>query len=303
MPSYNVTAINIASFDLGESDKVLTLFTPERGVIRAVAKAAKKPGSRMSGRADLLNINQLQLASGKTFEIIAQAQTKETFPSLRLNLRLLATALLLAELTAAFGIELAADSSHFYQVLRAALKLLSESEIYAGWICLEFEFLLLDILGYRPELDCCVLCRSILNEDNLSRFASELGGAVCSGCYQESRIPRVAESYYEDGEPDAFVLRRSLHLGSLVWKGLILARDARILRHAAEITGKAEDERAVLLELGKRYKQFSTKELKINVRQAVDFATRALKSHLEIRAGKRFKSFDLLNNMPEPSDR
>ena len=49
MPTYSVNAINVGSFNLGESDKIITLFSAERGLIRAVAKGARKPAPKLAG--------------------------------------------------------------------------------------------------------------------------------------------------------------------------------------------------------------------------------------------------------------
>src|SRR5580704_11965922 len=114
MPTYTVTGINIATFNLGESDKLITIFSSERGLIRAVAKGARKPGAKVAGRAEPLNVNKLLLATGRSLDIITQAESIETFPKLRQNLVRLSFALYYAELTQHFGPGLCEENeAHF----------------------------------------------------------------------------------------------------------------------------------------------------------------------------------------------
>src|SRR5277367_5462569 len=118
MATYSLTAVNVGSFAIGESDKVITLFSSERGLVKAVAKGARKPGAKISGKADLLNVNKLLLATGRSLDIITDAESFETFPHLRSDLCKLSYGLYYAELTNQFG-----------------QGLLDESEIYFEYLC------------------------------------------------------------------------------------------------------------------------------------------------------------------------
>ena len=117
MPTYPLTAINVGSFPLGEADKVITLFSKERGVVKAVAKGARKPGAKISGKAEVLCVNNLLLAKGKSLDIITQAESIETFSPLRTDLERLTFGLYFAELTRSFGTALEEDSEGFFQIL------------------------------------------------------------------------------------------------------------------------------------------------------------------------------------------
>src|SRR5262249_3966999 len=143
MATYKVSGINVGSFNLGESDKILTIFTAERGLIRAVAKGARKPGTKVSGRADVLNVNSLLIATGKTLDIITQAETLETFPKLREDLSRLSFGLYYAELTQQFGPGLTEESSEYLQYLRQGLRILADHQREPVSSCLTFELGLL----------------------------------------------------------------------------------------------------------------------------------------------------------------
>ena len=48
-----------------------------------------------------------------------------------------------------------------------------------AYLCLIFQLSLLHLLGLKPELDSCVICRKRLVEYDLSVFHHDLGGAIC----------------------------------------------------------------------------------------------------------------------------
>ncbi|MBX9686127.1 MAG: DNA repair protein RecO [Candidatus Obscuribacterales bacterium] len=274
MASYLVNAINVGGFELGEADRVLYIFTAEKGLLKAVAKGARKPGSKMSGRSDVLSVNQLQLSTGRTFEIITQAQTLENFPALRSNLASLSYGLYYAELTNCFGAGLEEESQSFFQLLIESLSLLAHTELDPLILCMEFEFALLDFLGYKPELTYCISCRNVLTEYKLSKFNLDLGGIVCLDCAKKGRRFQVREgSENHEGSAEYNELLRGVHITPLVWKSLVLAAENFYSESAQHV------------------------ELATNMHMAYEAAQRILQSYIEQRAGKRFKSLDVLSQI------
>ena len=72
--SYVTNAINLKSYNLSESDKVIVMYSREKGLIRGVAKGVKKPKSKLGARMDMLVANKLMLYSGKNLSTISQAE-------------------------------------------------------------------------------------------------------------------------------------------------------------------------------------------------------------------------------------
>lgn len=84
--------------DSGESDRRLTLLTREQGKIDAVAKGARKAGSRLAGSSDPLTVAKLGIATGRRNAFITQTQPVTSFPGLRTDFERLSFALALLEL-------------------------------------------------------------------------------------------------------------------------------------------------------------------------------------------------------------
>jgi DNA repair protein RecO (recombination protein O) len=287
MPSYNVKAINIGSFLLGESDKVLTILTAERGILKAVAKGARKPGTKMSGRADVLCTNALFLSSGRTFEIITQAECIDTFPEFRTDLTRMSYGLYYAELTQHFaqGISIE-ESESYFDYLYAGLVLQARSQYDPVWLSLEFELGLLDMLGYRPELTYCVSCREVLGDYNISTFNRDLGGVLCQACSMHERSLAAREkSVGFDDRQSAW--SQGSHITPLVWKNLVLAADRRvsediIAAHGLEHIGVTAGTAPVV---------------KPPIQQSVQAARKLIHGYIEHRAGRHMKALDILEQI------
>lgn len=285
MPTYSIQAINIGTFALGEADKIITLFSAERGIVRAVAKGARKPGTKIAGKSEVLCVNKLLLATGRSLDIITQAESLESFSPVRNDLGRLSYCLYYAELTQVFGQGLADDSQRYFEMLRAAIRAQAAGRDDATVLCLTFEMSLLELLGYRPELTVCVTCREPVTEYRLSLFHHEFGGVICQNCVDKQRKVLVRErsaSYRDDVEED-FGWTEPLesggsHITPMVWKQLILAAagsNAGSTSNSSS-TGTASSNPAPL--------------------QA---ARRLMQTYIEHRAGKRLKALDLLNPPPQ----
>src|SRR5260370_192867 len=81
--SYSTEAIVLKHSDLGEADRIVTLFTPYKGKIRALAKGIRRPVSKKGGHLELVYHSQLQLATARNLDIVTQAQEIESFAHLR----------------------------------------------------------------------------------------------------------------------------------------------------------------------------------------------------------------------------
>lgn len=172
---YRVQAVIIKRTDVGEADRLLTLFTAERGKLRVVAKGARKPSSRKSGHVELFNRVSLLVAKGRNLDILTQVDTLEAYMPLRENLDRLGYAYYLGELVDRFTEE---DSEHpaLFDLVVNALGWLGETDDAARTMRY-IELQLLNHVGYRPQLFRCVHCGDMIEPvDNF--FTVEGGGLL-----------------------------------------------------------------------------------------------------------------------------
>src|SRR5947199_2933118 len=173
-------AIVLSHFDLGEADRVLTLITPEIGKLKAIAKGIRRPTSRVGGSLEPFAELRIQLARGRTFDVVTQVSVGHAWLGLRDSLESAATAWYLAEL-ADRSLEERHAAEPLYTMLRRAYELL-DAGMAPGRVARWYEMHLADELGVRPELDRCVECDRVLEVEGRFRCVPSLGGGLCDRC-------------------------------------------------------------------------------------------------------------------------
>lgn len=179
MPTYTANGLVLHRHDLGENDRILTLFTREQGKLSAVAKGARRGKSRLSGATELFTYSRFLLGTGKNLDVISQCEIAESFPDLRYNLEHLARATYFCELLDRMTLErddIASDE--MFDLTISALYLLQKAEVYMDGVVHGYELRLLAILGYAPVLDRCVKCGNTLERRQIG-FSPSLGGTLC----------------------------------------------------------------------------------------------------------------------------
>jgi len=183
---YKTEAIVLRRTNLGEADRILTLFTPNEGKIRAIAKGVRRPTSKLGGHVELLTHCSLMLARGRDLDIVTQGQIIDSFSPLRGDLWRISCALYLAELVDAFAAE-NVENRPVFTLLLDALHWLGQAR--HGLVLRYFELHLLGHLGYQPQLQQCLNCRSAL-EPTANFFSASGGGVLCPNCADTEPVTR-----------------------------------------------------------------------------------------------------------------
>ncbi len=176
---YKTEAIVLRQRKLGEADRILTLFTPAYGKLDAKAKGVRKTTSRMSGHLQPLNRCMVQLAQGRTMEVVAGCETLESFQPLRDDLGRLSRALYAAELADRFLPE-RVENLPTYRLLLDTLRRL-QGTADADLTLRHYEMRLLERSGFRPELGRCLGCQQPLQPVQ-NFFSPVAGGTYCASC-------------------------------------------------------------------------------------------------------------------------
>jgi DNA repair protein RecO (recombination protein O) len=184
---YRTQAVVLKRMDLGEADRIVTLFSRDEGKIRAVAKGVRRSTSRSAGHLEPFTLSDVLFAAGRELDVISQADTLESFRVLRENLDLTTHAYYLAELVDL----LTEDRFENRGVFDALVQGLHELTHWRDGrvVLVAFHLRLLEALGYRPELRECVGCRAQIAPDR-NHFSAVLGGVLCPGCGHSERTAR-----------------------------------------------------------------------------------------------------------------
>lgn len=176
---YRTPALVLKRQDFGEADRILTLFTPDQGKVRVIAKGVRKITSRKSGHVELFTYSTLLIAKGRNLDIVTQAETIKPFRLLRENLSRITYAYYIAEVVDQFT-EDRDENRPLFDLLLATLQALEETDDIRRTVRY-FELRLLDLVGYRPQLFRCVQCNKEI-EPVENYFGMGAGGVVCPDC-------------------------------------------------------------------------------------------------------------------------
>ena len=178
--SFRVEAVVLRHADWGEADRMLTLYTRERGKVRAIAKGARKIRSRKAGHLEPFTRVSLQLAKGHNLLIITQADTLDAYLALGANLEKTGQASYVVEILDRFTYEDESENQAIFRLLTETLsRIAADAE---PWLAIRYyEVRMLDLLGFRPHLFECANCGEKIKAVE-QYFSPAAGGVLCPNC-------------------------------------------------------------------------------------------------------------------------
>lgn len=166
-----------------ESDKILTIFTKEKGKIQAIAKGARRPKSQLMGSTEVFCYSEFLLYSGKSLYNVNQGQIIEPFYALREDIYKLSYATFILELIDS-SVPDEEPNDMLFELLIKTLKTLSEMKEDYNKLLLAFQIKYISFIGFRPQLNLCVSCG--YDFQNNIKFDIIEGGTVCEKCFSNN---------------------------------------------------------------------------------------------------------------------
>ncbi len=179
---YTTDAINIKSYPLNDFDNILLMYSKTSGLIKCIAKGAKKPKSKLGARAQVLFANKLMLNKGRTFDKITQAQGLNTFAKLREDFDKLSYGLFCADFISIFCKDTTQEAENIYNIFYKTLERIAQAEDKKEILLqvLKFQLHILEELGWGIDFNTCSCCGAEIEE--YSYFSNEEKGNFCANC-------------------------------------------------------------------------------------------------------------------------
>lgn len=180
--SRRLRAIILDRTKLAEQDLIVTMLTERGEELRAVAKGARKPGSRLASRTELFCETDLLVASGRSLGIVSEATTINAHAGLRGELSRVSAASVVAEV-ARLSCFPDIEDGFLYPICARALTACEQATSQAALdlVVAAYALKLLAHGGWRPELRNCVYC----GDDDVSRLSVAAGGVLCESCAKD----------------------------------------------------------------------------------------------------------------------
>jgi DNA repair protein RecO (recombination protein O) len=188
MKTESTLAIIMRVRKMGESDLLVTFFTPHKGQLRGVAKGAMKSRKRFVNALDLFSLVNLEYAPRRqgNLYLLHSGKLLNAYPEVRRNFASLSKASFMIELTEILfppGV----TEPEIFELLNRAFGALSRSE-RGDLVPLVFELKAIALGGYRIDATKCSKCGRRYQGEGMAVFTREKGGIACLKCRQPSSV-------------------------------------------------------------------------------------------------------------------
>lgn len=186
MPLYRDEAVVLRTHKLGEADRIITLLTRQHGRVRAVAKGVRRTTSRWGSRLEPFTHVDLQLAEGRSLDVITQAETLDPFSKgLGMDYDRYTSGTVMLETAEKLIVEDKQPALQQFLLLVGGLRALVGGEHEPKQVLDSFMLRSLSVAGYAPSFEHCARC----GDPGPHRwFSPSAGGVLCSDC----RVPGSA---------------------------------------------------------------------------------------------------------------
>ncbi|HWM54116.1 MAG TPA: DNA repair protein RecO [Solirubrobacterales bacterium] len=175
-------AVVLRSIRFGEADRILHLYSANRGRIGAIAKGVRRPKSRFGGRLEPFFRLDLVLHEGRgELLTVTNVATVDGYPRLRSSGPALSAGARACDAVLRL-LDSAEANRPAYNLLSRYLSLLDDpaaERAAAVETALSFRLKLALAAGFVPELASCARCGEA---EHLVGFSGAAGGVVCAGC-------------------------------------------------------------------------------------------------------------------------
>jgi DNA repair protein RecO (recombination protein O) len=191
MPLDQTEAIVLRTFNIGDQDKVVVFFSRDKGLLRGVAKGARKFGNRFGSSLEPMSLVKIFYYEKERQELVTVSQTDLIESSFEVHgdFRNACTLSYFAELVEEFFPSRAREDLVF-RLLSSVLQAIKKKRDPAV-LARYFEAWLLQINGLLPDFRRCRKCRKRPTEGGT--LSPKMDGIYCGACAPVKKEPLPSE--------------------------------------------------------------------------------------------------------------
>lgn len=177
--SIQTQAIVVKTAKVGEMHKLVTLLSPDLGLINVMLYGGRK--GKKTALAPLFSSGTFQLYHNPVRNEYSLEEAVTTFlpEAIMEDLQCTYAAYLLCEIVAKTSSD---EPKPVFELLQRALLLLEKDPQSVQRIIISFIWKFLQISGLAPELEYCPVCERKLEEEEILLFARQLASPACKNC-------------------------------------------------------------------------------------------------------------------------
>ena len=185
---FTTQGLVIKELNVGENDRLVTIFTKDYGILKAYASGVKSIKSKRASACSLLTYSSFTVnRKGENYRI-TEAEAISSFFTMGMDVEILSLCQYFCELSYVF-VEAMNPNEEFLRLILNSLHFLTKEKKYPPFIKAITEFRIAVISGYRPDLLACGNCGKF--EDDVMFLSLDGGELLCKDCTEnyEGLIP------------------------------------------------------------------------------------------------------------------
>lgn len=188
--NYTTNVINLTSYDFSENDKIIVMYSKEKGLLHGIAKGCKKTKSKLGATMQALVANKVIMNKGRNLDIVSQTEALDSFKNLKKDFNKLSLSMYCAEIVSNYGVEEDVNSKEIYELLYKVLDSISkaENQVFMLLCILKFQLKIMAQMGLQISLNSCTNCSGKFSSDKKYFFSISAGGILCEECYKKLTV-------------------------------------------------------------------------------------------------------------------
>ncbi len=175
-------AVVLKGWKLGETSKILALFTQDHGIIKVVAKGARDKNSKFKGCTEPLSFINIVYYDKRTRDLQLLSHADLVNPHYHIIGDIERTTLGLSAAELVFRASIGEETApRIFQLLTEVLQALEKGDAFLEGYFWFFQNHFIDHLGFHPTWEQCFSCGKSLGQSG-GRFYPQKGGLLCPHC-------------------------------------------------------------------------------------------------------------------------
>lgn len=198
MGLFKTGAIILRTHKLAEADKIVVCLTEKAGMVRGVARGARRLLSRFGAGLEpftLVNLTFFE-KEGRELVTIKESEIQRSYFSVARDPAAFETLEYLAQLVEEFAPPRQIDE-RLFRMMRVCIEAAAESPERVEAVARYFELWILKLSGFLPDILSCVDCRKRLGDNPANASLNFERGLHCADCKGEGELFLAPGTYLQ----------------------------------------------------------------------------------------------------------
>ena len=183
------TGLVLRQVKVGEADQILTLLTPDLGVVSASAKGSLRLKNKLFSASGLFCYSEFSLTSGRPHYFVDSAQVKKVFHGISESVEGMCLATYMAEIVLSLS-PAPPEADAQLRLLLNSLYMIGQKKMPLRQLKAIYELRAMSMAGYQPDLLACAECGRY--DGGEFYFDPVEGNLLCAECADKARhIPNL----------------------------------------------------------------------------------------------------------------